>query len=73
AVPIFKNGRQIGQATSQTFSPILKQYIAVGTVESAYAQIGSQVQMEVTVEYSRRQVNATIVKTPFYNPERKRN
>ncbi|MCA9947301.1 MAG: aminomethyltransferase family protein, partial [Anaerolineales bacterium] len=72
AVPIYKNGRQIGQATSQTFAPILKQYIAIGTVETAHAAIGSQVQMEVTVEYSREKVNATIVNTPFYNPERKR-
>ncbi|MCP5094740.1 MAG: aminomethyl transferase family protein [Chloroflexi bacterium] len=72
AVPIYKNGRQIGQATSQTFAPIIKQYIAIGTVETAHATIGSQVQMEVTVEYSREKVNATIVKTPFYNPERKR-
>jgi aminomethyltransferase len=72
AVPITKNGRQIGQATSQTFAPIIKQYIAIGTVETAHAIIDSQVQMEVTVEYSREKVDATIVKTPFYNPERKR-
>ncbi len=32
AVPLYQNNRQIGQATSQTFSPILKQYVAIGTV-----------------------------------------
>jgi len=72
AVPLYKNGKQIGQATSQTFSPILKQYIAIGTVLAAYTAVGSQVQMEVTVEYKRQQVKATIVETPFFNPERKR-
>jgi aminomethyltransferase len=72
AVPIYKNGRQIGQATSHTFSPILKQYIAMGTVRSEVAKLGSQVQMEVTVEYSRRKANATLVEMPFYDPSHKR-
>lgn len=73
AVPIYKvDGRQIGQATSQTFSPILKKYIAIGTIESHEAILGSTVSVEVTVEYSRQRARATIIKTPFYNPERKR-
>ena len=72
AVPIYKNGRQIGQATSRTFSPVLKQYIAMGTVLSEHAQLGSQVQLEVTVEYSRQKARATLVKTPFFDPARKR-
>ncbi|MCP4427557.1 MAG: aminomethyl transferase family protein [Chloroflexi bacterium] len=72
AVPIYKNGVQIGQATSQTFSPILKRYIAIGAVLSEYAQTGTQVEMEITVEYSREKVKATIVKTPFYDPPHKR-
>ena len=72
AVPLYKDGRQIGQATSQTFSPILKQYIAIGTVLREHAVIGSPIKMEVTVEFSREQVNATLVKTPFFDPERKK-
>ena len=72
AVPVYKNGRQIGQATSRTFSPILKQYIAIGTVLSEYATTGAPVQVEVTVEYSRERAGASIVKTPFFDPERKR-
>lgn len=72
AVPIYKNGKQIGQITSRTFSPLLKKYIAIGTVESQYAALGSPVEVEVTVEYSREKAKATIVKTPFFNPERKR-
>jgi aminomethyltransferase len=72
AVPIYKNGRQIGQATSHTFSPVLKKYIALASVESRYASRGSQVEIETTVEYSREKAVATIVKTPFFNPRRKR-
>ena len=72
AVPIFKSGTQIGQVTSHTFSPILKQYVAIGTILSQHAQLGSDVEVEVTVEYSRKSARATIVKTPFYDPLRKR-
>jgi len=30
------------------------------------------VRVEVTVEYQRRKVTATVRDTPFFNPERKR-
>ena len=70
--PIYKNGRQIGQATSQVFSPLLKKYIAIGTIESEFANPGSQVDLEMTIEYSRQMAQAEIVKTPFFNPPRKR-
>jgi aminomethyltransferase len=72
AVPIFKNGKQIGQVTSSTFSPILKKFIAIGTVESQYAALGTKVEMEITVEFSRHHAPATVVKTPFFDPVRKK-
>jgi aminomethyltransferase len=73
AVPIYNHrGRQIGQATSLTFSPLLKKYIALGTVESQYATPGTPVNIEVTVEYARQSCAATVVKMPFFNPDRKR-
>jgi aminomethyltransferase len=72
AVPIYQNGKQIGQATSSTFSPILKKFIAIGTVESQFASLGTKVDMEITVEFARRQASATVVKTPFFDPPRKK-
>ncbi len=72
AVPLYKNGKQIGQVTSRTFSPLLKKYIGLGTVLTPYAAVGSQVEMEITIEYSREKGKATIVKTPFYDPPHKR-
>lgn len=72
AVPIYKHGRQIGQATSSTFSPILKKFIAIGTVESQYAAPGTRVNLEITIEFTRQQAAATIVKTPFFDPPRKK-
>jgi aminomethyltransferase len=72
SVPVYKNGRHIGQATSHTFSPILKKYIAIATLKRSYAAINSKVQIEFTVEYVRQRAAATVVKLPFFNPPRKR-
>lgn len=73
AVPLFnENGRQVGQVTSRTFSPILKKYIALATVESGYARAGTKLQVEVTVEFTRQKALATVTTPPFYNPPRKR-
>jgi aminomethyltransferase len=72
AVPIYKGSRQIGQITSHAFSPILKKYIGIGNILTAHAAPGSQVEIEVTVEYSRERAPATVVKTPFFDPPRKK-
>jgi aminomethyltransferase len=69
AVPLYnKNERQVGYVTSRTFSPILKKYIALATVESAYSKKETELQVEITVEFSRQKVRATVVKMPFYEP-----
>ena len=72
AVPVYAGGRQIGQATSHTFSPLLKKYIALASLERRYAGIGQRVKMEITVEYTRQQADATIVRLPFFDPPRKK-
>ena len=72
AVPLYAGGRQIGQATSHTFSPILKKYIALASLKRRYAEIGNRVQMEITVEYTRQQVDTTVVRLPFFDPPRKK-
>lgn len=71
AVPIFKEGVQIGKATSSTWSPTLKKMIALATIKREFARPGTRVQFEMTVEAVRHQVRATVVKTPFFNPKRK--
>jgi len=73
AVPVYDaGGRQVGQATSGAWSPTLKQNLALATVEAAYAAPGTRLRMEVTVEFQRHRITATVTKTPFFNPERKR-
>jgi aminomethyltransferase len=72
AVPLYSGDRQIGQMTSHTFSPLLKKYIGLATIERKYAAEDARVSAEVTVEYTRQRSEARLVKTPFLNPPRKR-
>ena len=71
AVPVYRGGRQVGKATTTTWSPVLKKMIALATVDRPHYVEGTQVQIEVTVEAVRHKVAATVVKTPFFNPQRK--
>ncbi len=72
ALPVYRNGRHVGQATSHVFSPILKKYIALASLVSPAATLGDTVQIEITVEYVRHTANAVITKPQFFNPARKR-
>jgi len=71
AVPVFKEGIQVGKATTTTWSPTLKSMIALATVKREYTRPGTRLQFEITVEAVRHHVRATVVKTPFFNPKRK--
>jgi aminomethyltransferase len=71
AVPVYKSGRQVGRATTTTWSPVLKKMIALASVDRPHYRTGTRLQIEVTVEAVRHRVSATVVKTPFFNPDRK--
>ena len=71
AVPVYKQGKQTGKATSTTWSPTLKKLIALATVKREHAKPGTQLEMEITVEAVRHRLGARVVKTPFFNPKRK--
>ncbi len=71
-VPIYAAGRQVGYVTSSTFSPILKKYVALATIRRAFARPAGRVDVELTVEFVRHKVPARVVKTPFFDPARKR-
>ena len=71
AVPVYDGGRQVGKATSTTWSPVLKKMIALATVERPQYAEGTVVQMEMTVEAVRHRVSARVVAPPFFNPSRK--
>ena len=71
AVPVYRNGRQVGKATSTTWSPTLKRMIALASVERPHYAEGTDLQFEMTIEAVRHRVTAKVVKTPFFNPARK--
>jgi aminomethyltransferase len=70
-VPVFSGRTQVGRATSTTWSPILKQMIALASVAPDHADPGTALRLELTVEAVRHTVGATVVPLPFFNPPRK--
>jgi aminomethyltransferase len=71
AVPVYRGRRQVGRATSTTWSTTLKKMIALATIDRPHFAPGSRVEMEVTVEATRHRAPARVVPTPFFNPPRK--
>ncbi len=72
STPLYSGNEQVGYATSGAWSPILKRYIALAHVKSGFASEGSKLQFELKVEHFRKLTIAKVVKTPFFDPERKR-
>jgi aminomethyltransferase len=74
AVPVYQRGtgRFVGQATSRAWSPACKAYLALATVEADFAPEGSEVDLELTVEYRREPCRAVVRARPFFDPERKK-
>ncbi len=72
SVPVYMDGRPIGRATSGAWSPILKKNLALATIRSEYANLGQNLDIEVTVEWHRKTVRAQVVPTPFFDPPRKK-
>jgi aminomethyltransferase len=71
--PVYdEGGRWVGQATSGAWSPTLKKNLALAQIEAPLAARGTTVRIELTAEYRRHQVAATVVHPPFFNPARKR-
>jgi aminomethyltransferase len=70
-VPVYRGGRQVGRATTTTWSPVLKKMIALATIDRPHYAPATTLQIEFTVEAVRHRVTATVVSTPFFNPPRK--
>jgi len=72
SVPIYRNGKQIGYASSGCWSPLLKKYIALAHIQAPHFVPGTGVEIEVTVEHQRKRAIAFVRKLPFFDPERKK-
>jgi len=70
-VPVYRGRDQVGKATSTTWSPLLKQLIALASIEPQQAKLGTKLQMELTVEAVRHRATARVRQLPFFNPPRK--
>lgn len=72
-VPVYATeGPQIGRVTTRIWSTLLKKYIAIAMIDARYADPGTRVDMEITVQYERKRAPAKVVKTQFYRPARMR-
>jgi aminomethyltransferase len=71
AVPVYSGEKQVGKATTTSWSPILKKLIALASVQTEHAKPGTQLQMEITIEAMRLKTNVKVTTIPFFNPPRK--
>jgi aminomethyltransferase len=71
-IPVYQGSKQVGQATTGGWSPTIKKYVALATVQSKFSHAGTALSMEMTVEHARKTVGARVVKTPFFDPPRKK-
>jgi aminomethyltransferase len=70
-VPLYSGDRQVGKATTTTWSPTLKKMIALASLETEYSKPGTDLQMEITIEAIRLKTNVKVTTLPFFNPPRK--
>ncbi len=72
SIPLYRDGRQVGYASSGCWSPLLKKYLALAHVQAPNFGSGTPLQIEVTVEHQRRLANAQVRGLPFFDPPRKK-
>lgn len=72
STPLYSGSEQVGYATSGVWSPILKRYIALAHIKNGHSKEGTILNFELKVEHFRKLTPAKVVKTPFFDPERKR-
>jgi aminomethyltransferase len=72
SAPVYRDGKQIGYATSGCWSPILKKPLALAHLRAPHFEEGTRAEMEITVEHCRERASASVHKLPFFEPERKK-
>ena len=68
SLPILYGGVQVGYASTASWSPLLKRYIALAHLQKPYAKVGTALRLEITVEHHRQHAPARVVDLPFYEP-----
>jgi aminomethyltransferase len=62
---------RIGYATTLMYSPVLQRHIGLARVLPAYAALGTDVTVEITIDHVYQRVQARTARLPLFNPERK--
>lgn len=65
------NDKRVGYATSFMYSPLMQRHIGIARVKPKYAEPGTTVYIEQTVNHEYINVPAQVTTLPFFNPERK--
>ncbi len=73
---LYKRGREVGQVTSATWSPVLKKNIALATVDRRFADLGTELDAEIyylkEITQGRVDARARVVPARFYQPAHRR-
>ncbi len=69
--PVYVGRRQVGVVTSGTRSPILKKNIALARVSVQYADLDTVLEVG-KLDGLQKRIAATVVRFPFYDPEKTR-
>ncbi|HEY5558634.1 MAG TPA: aminomethyltransferase family protein [Steroidobacteraceae bacterium] len=72
SVPIYRDRRQVGYASSGCWSPLLKRYLALAHIAAPHFAPETPVEIEVTVEHRRVRAGARVRRLPFFDPPRKK-
>jgi aminomethyltransferase len=71
-VPVYRQGTQVGRATSVGWGPTIKKMVGFGSVDKGLTTLGTRLSVEWTVESERGKVGATVIPMPFLDLDRKR-
>jgi len=71
-VPVYKDNKQVGRATSISWGTTIKKMVGFGSVDKDLEKLGTRVSVEYSVEGERGKVAATVVVLPFLDLPRKR-
>jgi aminomethyltransferase len=71
-VSVHAGAAQVGRATSGAWSALLKENLALATVDARVADPDAHLEMEWSVEGERGRIGATVTALPFFDPPRKR-
>jgi glycine cleavage system T protein (aminomethyltransferase) len=72
SIPVYAHGAQVGRATSGCWSPLMKENVALATVDAEVAVPGTELFIEQSVEGVRSTVGATVRALPLLDLERRK-